>query len=94
MNNIYVNCNDKGIPYVKVVVICQLSEIISDPKPKELNKFITYELDDVNDLGLVVQVNFSECGGMTIGIGISHKLADVASCFMFFQYLVSHFMWR
>ncbi|KAK4736604.1 hypothetical protein R3W88_000301 [Solanum pinnatisectum] len=83
VDNLYVDCNDKGVPYVEVIVKCNLVDIISDPIPNELNKFIPYELDDVKDLGLVVQVNFFECGGMAIGIGISHKLADAASCFMF-----------
>ncbi|XP_059281094.1 stemmadenine O-acetyltransferase-like [Lycium ferocissimum] len=83
VNNLYVDCNDEGVPYVEVVVKCKLVDIISDPIPNELNKFIPYELDDVKNLGLVVQVNFFECGGMAIGIGISHKLADAASCFMF-----------
>ncbi|KAG5628752.1 hypothetical protein H5410_000469 [Solanum commersonii] len=83
VDNLYVDCNDVGVPYVEVIVKCNLADIISDPIPNELNKFIPYELDDVKDLGLVVQVNFFECGGMAIGIGISHKLADAASCFMF-----------
>ncbi|XP_060195056.1 stemmadenine O-acetyltransferase-like [Lycium barbarum] len=83
VNNLYVDCNDEGVPYVEVVVKCKLVDIITDPIPNELNKFIPYELDDVKNLGLVVQVNFFECRGMAIGIGISHKLADAASCFMF-----------
>ncbi|XP_055814704.1 stemmadenine O-acetyltransferase-like [Solanum dulcamara] len=83
VDNLYVDCNDEGVPYVEVVVKCNLADIISNPIPNELNKFIPYELDEVKDVGLVVQVNFFECGGMAIGIGISHKLADAASCFMF-----------
>ncbi|KAK4380521.1 hypothetical protein RND71_002383 [Anisodus tanguticus] len=83
VDNLYVDCNDEGVPYVEVVVKCKLADIISDPIPNELNKFIPYELDDVKDFGLVVQANFFECGGLAIGIGISHKLADAASCFMF-----------
>ncbi|CAN4113841.1 unnamed protein product [Withania somnifera] len=83
VDNLYVDCNDEGVPYVEVEVKCKLEDVISDPIPNELNKFIPYELDDVKDLVLVVQVNFFECGGMAIGIGISHKLADAASFFLF-----------
>ncbi|XP_016497503.2 stemmadenine O-acetyltransferase-like [Nicotiana tabacum] len=81
--NSHVNCNDEGIPYIEAIAKCSLSDFLLDPVPKELNKFIPCKLHDVKDFFLLVQANFFECGGMAIGIAISHKLADAMSTFMF-----------
>ncbi|MCD9643146.1 hypothetical protein HAX54_030323 [Datura stramonium] len=79
----HVNCNDEGIPYVEAIAKCSLSEFLLDPVPNELNKFIPRDLHDVKDFCLLVQANFFQCGGMAIGIAISHKIADALSTFMF-----------
>ncbi|KAM3328279.1 stemmadenine O-acetyltransferase [Capsicum galapagoense] len=79
----HVNCNDEGIPYVEAIAKCSLSEFLVDPVPKELNKFIPCDLHDGKDVCLLVQANFFQCGGMAIGIAISHKIADALSTFMF-----------
>ncbi|XP_060215714.1 stemmadenine O-acetyltransferase [Lycium barbarum] len=81
--NSHVNCNDEGIPYVEAIAKCDLSEFLLDPVPNELNKFIPSDLHDVKDICLLVQANFFQCGGMAIGIAISHKIADALSTFMF-----------
>ncbi|XP_059657763.1 stemmadenine O-acetyltransferase-like [Cornus florida] len=83
MNNLYVDCNDTGIPYVEARATCRLSEVVRDPNPNELNKLIPYELDDIRDLPMVIQVTMFTCGGIAISIGISHKVADAFSFFMF-----------
>ncbi|CAK9137305.1 unnamed protein product [Ilex paraguariensis] len=83
IDNIYVDCNDEGVPYVEARVNCQLSEVIRNPIPGELNKFLPYELDDTNDLGMAIQVNFFDCGGLAVGVLISHKIADAFSFIMF-----------
>lgn len=82
-DNLYVDCNDEGIPYVEAQVSCQLSDVISDPVPGENNKFLPCALDDVDELAMVLQVNLFKCGGLAIGIGISHKVGDALSFFMF-----------
>ncbi|KAJ8569681.1 hypothetical protein K7X08_006258 [Anisodus acutangulus] len=81
--NSHVNCNDEGIPYVEAIAKCSLSEFLLDPVPNELNKFIPCDLHDVKDICLLVQANFFQCGGLAIGIAISHKIADALSTFMF-----------
>lgn len=83
IDNIYIDCNDDGVPFVEARAHCKLSDVIMDPIPGELNKFVPYELDDVRDLSLVLQVTFFACGGMALGVGISHKIADALSFFMF-----------
>ncbi|KAL3511402.1 hypothetical protein ACH5RR_030803 [Cinchona calisaya] len=83
INNTYVNCNDEGIPYFEARANCKLSDVLSNPNPQEMNKFLPYELDDVKDIGMIIQVTFFECGGMAVAIGISHKIADALSFFLF-----------
>ncbi|KAA8529712.1 hypothetical protein F0562_034188 [Nyssa sinensis] len=83
IGNLSINCNDDGVPFIEARANCQLSEVLCNPIPGELNKFIPYELDDVRDLLMVIQVTFFDCGGMAVSLGISHKVADALSFFMF-----------
>uniref|UniRef100_A0A3Q7GFM3 Uncharacterized protein n=1 Tax=Solanum lycopersicum TaxID=4081 RepID=A0A3Q7GFM3_SOLLC len=80
--NTHVNCNDEGVPYVEAIAKCNLSDFLLDPLPNELNKLIPCDLHDVKEFCLLVQANFFQCGGMAIGIAISHKIADALSTFM------------
>ncbi|KAM7484127.1 hypothetical protein LguiA_000136 [Lonicera macranthoides] len=43
-----------------------------------------YELDNVGDLLLAIQVNIFECGGIAIGVCILHKFADAVSLIFMF----------
>ncbi|XP_058191986.1 stemmadenine O-acetyltransferase-like [Rhododendron vialii] len=83
VDDLYVDCNDEGVPFVEAESKSQLSEVISDPIPGEMNHFLPCKLDDVRDLLLVVQVTFFACGGIAVAVGISHKIADAQSMFMF-----------
>ena len=44
---------------------------------------IPYALDNIVDLVLTIQVNILECGGIAIGVCISHKVVDALSMVMF-----------
>ncbi|KAB2626781.1 vinorine synthase-like [Pyrus ussuriensis x Pyrus communis] len=83
IENAYVDCNDQGAPYVQARVRSPLSDVISQPEPNQLNQLLPCELDNVGDLVLAVQVNVFDCGGMAIGVCISHKVADALSLIMF-----------
>ncbi|XP_041013580.1 stemmadenine O-acetyltransferase-like [Juglans microcarpa x Juglans regia] len=78
-----INCNDEGVHYVVAHARCQVSEVIQQPDPAQLNSLLPYELDNVGELVLAIQVNIFDCGGMAIGICISHKVADALSLIMF-----------
>ncbi|KAM3753927.1 hypothetical protein ACB098_03G129100 [Castanea mollissima] len=67
-DNSFINCND---------------EVIQQPEPAQLNKLLPYELDNVGELVLAIQVNVFDCGGIAIGVCISHKVADALSLAMF-----------
>ncbi|CAI9761722.1 unnamed protein product [Fraxinus pennsylvanica] len=83
VDNLYVDCNDEGIPYVQAKANRKLSEVISDPIPGEMNKFLPYELVDVKNLCSAVQITQFSCGGLAVGLTISHKIADALSYFLF-----------
>ncbi|KAK4597757.1 hypothetical protein RGQ29_015321 [Quercus rubra] len=82
-DNLYVDCNDEGVPYVEAKANCKLSEFLEDPIPGELNKFLPFELDEVNELPAAVQVTFFNCGGLVIGVLVSHRIIDASSFILF-----------
>ncbi|XP_034694274.1 stemmadenine O-acetyltransferase-like [Vitis riparia] len=78
-DNLFIDCTDQGVPYFEAQVKCQLSEFICNPDPMQLSKFVPYALDDIVDIVLAIQVNIFKCGGIAIGVCISHKVADASS---------------
>ena len=82
-DNLYVDCNDEGVPYVEAKANCKLSEFLEDPIPGELNKFLPFELDEVKELPAAVQVTFFNCGGLVIGVLVSHRIIDALSFILF-----------
>ena len=83
--NLYVDCNDEGVHYMEAEAKCKLSEFLENPNPAELNKFLPYELDHPNELPIAVQGTFFDCGGLVIGVVMSHKVSDALSVVMFLK---------
>ncbi|KAL6350409.1 hypothetical protein AAG906_004360 [Vitis piasezkii] len=82
-DNLFIDCTDQGVPYFEAQVKCQLSEFICNPDPMQLSKFVPHALDDIVDIVLAIQVNIFKCGGIAIGVCISHKVADASSVVTF-----------
>ncbi|GMJ13259.1 hypothetical protein like AT1G24430 [Hibiscus trionum] len=82
-NNSFVDCNDEGIPFKEARVKCRLSDFLHDPVPEELNKLFPFPLDDAKELPMGIQFNSFHCGGIGIGLCISHKIGDALSYFTF-----------
>ncbi|KAI3939809.1 hypothetical protein MKW92_023000 [Papaver armeniacum] len=91
IDNSFVDCNDDGVDYFETKVSnCQLSQLIQLPNVQDLAKtLLPFDPFANNDEGdstklLSVQVNvFEDCGGIVIGLCISHKLADACSVITF-----------
>lgn len=83
VDDLYIDCNDHGAPFSEAEANCNLSQVITNPIPRNMNKFLPYKLDDVQNLGMAVQVTFFRCGGLAVGLVISHKIADALSFFLF-----------
>ncbi|XVF02657.1 hypothetical protein REPUB_Repub04eG0193300 [Reevesia pubescens] len=82
-NQLFVDCNDDGVPFVEARVKCQLSDFIKNPLPCELNKLLPFHVHGAKEVPLGIQFNIFECGGIGIGVCISHKIGDALSFFTF-----------
>ncbi|KAJ7961900.1 Vinorine synthase-like [Quillaja saponaria] len=81
-NSIIEYNNDIGIEYLEAQVDCHLSQILKKPDPDLLKQFLPVEVESsragVGPL-LLVQASFFECGGLAIGISVSHKIGDAST---------------
>ncbi|OMO81406.1 Transferase [Corchorus olitorius] len=83
-NDMSVDCTDEGIPFLEALIKCQLSDAIRNPVPSELNKLLPFSLyKDHEELLMGIQLNIFECGGIGVGVCISHKIGDALSFFAF-----------
>ncbi|KAK1577875.1 hypothetical protein Q3G72_025573 [Acer saccharum] len=83
VNDNFVNCKNGGVLVLEAQVNCHLSEFLQNPNSdKFVNKFLP---DDVNNLVLTVQLNFFNCGGIAIGLSMSHKVTDGLSIITFIK---------
>ncbi|KAE8688352.1 hypothetical protein F3Y22_tig00110988pilonHSYRG00448 [Hibiscus syriacus] len=53
------------------------------PVPEELNKLFPFPLDDAAELPMGIQFNVFVCGGIGIGLCVSHRMGDASSYFTF-----------
>ncbi|GMJ09686.1 hypothetical protein like AT1G24430 [Hibiscus trionum] len=82
-DQLFVDCNDEGIPFVEARVKCQLSDVLNIPIPKELNKLLPFKIHGAHKFLLGIQFNVFDCGGIGIGLCVSHKIGDALSFFSF-----------
>lgn len=86
-DRVSIDCNDEGVIFVEARIKVQLSQILEQPKDEVLDLLFTDKLqwnDDSNlTVILAVQVSFFDCGGMAIGICMSHKVADTSTMINF-----------
>ncbi|KAM3377511.1 hypothetical protein P3S68_009924 [Capsicum galapagoense] len=74
-DDLSINCSDEGVEYVESKVNADLAEFLHQGlKVELLNNFLPTDMP--SSLLLRVQVNVFSCGGLVIGINISHILAD------------------
>ncbi|KAM6589529.1 hypothetical protein CsatA_012134 [Cannabis sativa] len=79
-----VECNDEGAPFFEARVLkTKLSDVLNNPILVELNDFLPFPLDEYAELPFGVQLNIFPCGGIAIGVCISHRIADALSCLEF-----------
>ncbi|MBA0817990.1 hypothetical protein Gohar_028268 [Gossypium harknessii] len=78
-----IDCNDEGIPFVEVRVKCKLSDATNNVVPKELNILLPFEIHGHKEILLGIQFNVFDCGGIGIGVCVSHKISDALSFFTF-----------
>ncbi|KAK9278629.1 hypothetical protein L1049_028202 [Liquidambar formosana] len=88
--NLSVDCDDEGVEYIEAQVACKLSEVIEEPDAKILDQFLPIEphgkgTESGREVLLAVQFNMFTCGGMAIGVCVTHKMADGISATTFLK---------
>ncbi|KAK9117441.1 hypothetical protein Sjap_016388 [Stephania japonica] len=81
-DDVSVDCNDAGVDYLEAKVTnCSLLDVITNPNTHSLKQLLPYEplSCTLQSPLLAVQVNRYQCGGIAIGVCISHKVADTSS---------------
>lgn len=88
-DDLSIECNDEGANFVEAQVNCPLSEFLGQPQLTLLHKFIPIELvpEESNSGAYVtnIQVNLFQCGGIALGICISHRIIDGAALSTFLK---------
>ncbi|KAD1384628.1 hypothetical protein E3N88_42912 [Mikania micrantha] len=80
-----VNCTDQGVQFSVTRVESNLEDMIKSLKIKVLNKLVKVETSYVEEQ-LAIQVNLFDCGGIAVGVSMSHRIGDACSISSF----VSH----
>ncbi|GFY97503.1 hypothetical protein Acr_12g0000440 [Actinidia rufa] len=81
-DRVSIDCNDEGITFlVSQVMNCHLFELLNNPQIDLLDQFAPCQLYSVGETSnvigqLAVQANIFSCGGIVIGLCISHKIFD------------------
>ncbi|PQQ14796.1 BAHD acyltransferase [Prunus yedoensis var. nudiflora] len=81
-NDVSICCNDHGATFVEARVNCPMSKILEKPDHGATFPIVLHpnELEFMAQSGtghlLLVQANFFECGGVAVGLNISHKIID------------------
>ncbi|CAN1328585.1 HCT [Linum perenne] len=77
-----VECNGEGVLFVEAETDFRLSQVGESAPNSELLKLvprIDYSQEISSDPLLLLQVTRFRCGGVSLGLGISHRLADGVS---------------
>ncbi|KAG6390149.1 hypothetical protein SASPL_151631 [Salvia splendens] len=84
VGNLYVECNDAGFAFIEGEADCDVSQFIADPNDKSLEKFLPQnKTKEFHNLFLAVRVTYFRCGGVGVGIVLSHKIVDGLSSLSF-----------
>ncbi|KAI9071762.1 hypothetical protein K1719_046275 [Acacia pycnantha] len=93
--NLYVDCNDEGALYLEARVPSKLSDFLksnANQQLKQIKGFLPLDpyqpkLDDDDEDRLITAVQVTEfgCGGIAIGVCVSHKVCDEATVASFLK---------
>ncbi|KAK4370790.1 hypothetical protein RND71_010265 [Anisodus tanguticus] len=88
-----VECNDEGVEFIEARINCNISQIIGTSNVKLLNQLLPFETTgnwgklnektDGREVLVAAQANSFRCGGLAVGMCISHKIADGTSVIAF-----------
>ncbi|TKY59850.1 Vinorine synthase [Spatholobus suberectus] len=78
-----IDCNDEGVSLLVTSLACDLSSILHNPTEASLSPLFPDELQwkamSTTSSIVAIQMNCLACGGMAIGLCMSHKVGDAAT---------------
>ncbi|KAH6770212.1 hypothetical protein C2S52_015015 [Perilla frutescens var. hirtella] len=83
-----INCSGSGgVEFIEARVHAQLKHVVQEADIEEMKQYIPSECTTF-DHGrqrplLIVQITFFDCGGVVVGVCISHKIGDCGSALTF-----------
>ncbi|OMO54254.1 Transferase [Corchorus olitorius] len=86
-DNMFIDRFDEGVPFLSARISCRLSEFLKHHEIESLNKLLpcqpfTKESNNEDHHPLLVcQATIFACGGLALGLGMSHKITDVQTGF-------------
>ncbi|XP_047322151.1 stemmadenine O-acetyltransferase-like [Impatiens glandulifera] len=83
---LFIDCDDTGVEFSESVVVdLRISDVVAEKNPKEVRQLLPFQDLENGDNSriLSVQANVFECGGLAVGICMSHKIADTFSAVTF-----------
>ncbi|KAI3522720.1 hypothetical protein L1887_00733 [Cichorium endivia] len=86
--DVFISCNDAGIPYSEATVDCSLSYVLKEYDLNLMKQFVPLTEESVNldhTIPLLVQVSLFKCGGIAVGACSSHKIGDASNFFTFIR---------
>ncbi|KAL0296675.1 UNVERIFIED_CONTAM: Stemmadenine O-acetyltransferase [Sesamum radiatum] len=83
-----VDCNDAGAEFIEARVQAPLNHVLLEPITEQLKHLIPGAGDATAGARpgaalVAVKITFFDCGGIAIGVCVSHMLADLASAMTF-----------
>lgn len=88
-DDLYIECNDQGAYFVEAHLNFCLSEFLRQPDLLLIHKFLPCELilkeSAAGTFVTNIQANVFKCGGIAIGLCISHKIVDGAALSTFIK---------
>ncbi|KAL0456460.1 UNVERIFIED_CONTAM: Pelargonidin 3-O-(6-caffeoylglucoside) 5-O-(6-O-malonylglucoside) 4'''-malonyltransferase [Sesamum latifolium] len=83
-NDHLVDCSDQGAEFVEAQVVddVHLLDFIAQVNPEQLSDLLPRDpcaVDDITDPLLSIQLTTFTCGGLAIGVSMSHRIADAES---------------
>ncbi|KAI3688671.1 hypothetical protein L2E82_46423 [Cichorium intybus] len=80
-----IDCVDQGVQFSVARVECDLMSIVRNPVIEELSQLVLMGSSYIEEQ-VAIQVNLFDCGGIAVGVCMSHRIADACS----FSSFVSH----
>ncbi|NP_001295806.1 BAHD acyltransferase At5g47980-like [Cucumis sativus] len=77
-DNLSISCNDEGAIFVEAEANYSLNDILTHLNVDSLNQFLPFHLANKGCIVLIQTTTF-QCGGITVGLLMSHKISDASS---------------